>query len=145
MTLEYNMCIHNGVLTIQSLVAFHLPVFDGFYPLSPPLHPAGNHHAVVCIYEGFLFCFFLSWELFDSWLKRLTCYLSVDFLFLPNSVLAGSMFLGIGPFLPGHPLCWQRVGHSHPPRPCVSLWCRLQCPLFSFVILFIWVFSLFSS
>ena len=64
------------------------------------------------------------------------------FLFLPSSVSAGCAFLRICPFLPGCPFYWHRVGCSNLSCAFLFLQSVVTSP-FSFLILWIWVFSLY--
>ena len=64
------------------------------------------------------------------------------FLLLLDSVLDDYMFLKISPFHPGFQISWHIVVQSTLTILCISLVSVLISPL-SFLILFIWVLSLF--
>ena len=86
---------------------------------------------------------FVCWKIFKSqfqccclWLVRLW------FLILPGSVLEVCTFLRTYPFLPGCSFYWHMVAHSSLLWSFVFL-CSVVTSPFLFLILLIWVFSLF--
>ena len=88
---------------------------------------------VLLIYVIFLFSF--------SFISDLIFMISF-LLLLPGSVLQGYTFLRICPFLPGCPFYWHRVACSALRMLCISAVSVVTSP-FSFLILLIWVLSLF--
>ena len=87
---------------------------------------------------------FVCWEIFDNCFN-FPCWLRVcsGFVFLPVSVLVVCTSLGMHPFLPDCLVCWPIVVHTMFLKiVCISLVLVVISPL-SFVILFIWILSLF--
>ena len=84
--------------------------------------------------------FFWSYFLITDWIS--ICIINLVKLFILDSVLAYCMFLEICPFLLGCPICWHITICN------ILLWFFVSVVLFisplSFLILFIWVLSLFS-
>ena len=87
---------------------------------------------------------FVCWEIFDNCFN-FPCWLRAcsGFVFLPVSVLVVCTSLGMHPFLSDCLVCWPIVVHTMFLKiVCISLVLVVISPL-SFVILFIWILSLF--
>ena len=87
---------------------------------------------------------FVCWKISDYSFDFCACYESVKiFLFLPGSVLESYTFLRICPFLWSCPFYWHIVAECSLHDLCISVLSVIISP-FSFLILLIWFFSLFS-